>query len=89
MANIKSAMKRGRQNDKRRVRNRFHRSTMRTEIKAFLTSVEAGDKEAADAALRKTISKIDETGKRRMIHPRKADRLKARLTKRFNQAFAQ
>jgi small subunit ribosomal protein S20 len=89
MANIKSAMKRNRQNVNRRTRNRFHRSTMRTEIKTFLASVESGDKEAADAALRVTISKIDQTGKRRTIHPRKADRLKARLTRRFNRAFPQ
>ena len=51
MANHKSALKRMRQNDKRRLRNRLHRGRMRTQIKKFRVAVAAGDVVAAGAEL--------------------------------------
>lgn len=88
MANIKSAMKRHRQSLVRRTRNRFHKSTVRTQIKRLLKAIEAGDKDVATQALNATLSQIDKTGKRGTIHTNTANRLKSRLTNRFNRAFA-
>lgn len=87
MPNIKSAIKRHTQSLKRRANNREHRSATRTSIKNFLTSIAAGDKTAATEALQKALSRIDKTGKLGVIHPKTADRLKSRLTLRFNRAF--
>jgi len=87
MANIKSAAKRYRQSEVRRARNRSHRSAMRTVIKKFNAQVEAGNKEEAQQALTDALSRIDRTGKLRVIHRNTADRLKSRLTLRFNKAF--
>jgi small subunit ribosomal protein S20 len=88
MPNIKSAAKRHRQSLKRRNRNRFHKGTMRTHIKKLHASIEAGDKDSAQEALKTVVSIIDKTGKRGIIHKDKADRLKSRLTTRFNRAFS-
>ena len=88
MANIKSAMKRHRQSLVRRDSNRFHKGTMRTHIKKLLKAIEAGDKDVAAEVLKATLSQIDKTGKRGIIHTNKADRLKSRLTNRYNRAFA-
>ena len=64
MANHKSALKRIRQNEKRRIRNRRIRSGMRTVIKAFRSAVDSGDPEvarekftAAERSLRKAAGK--------------------------------
>lgn len=88
MPNSKQALKRHRQSIERRIRNRVHAKTMRSQIKNFLKSLEAGDKEAAATVLAQTVSRIDVTGKRGIIHKNKASRLKSRLTARFNRAFA-
>jgi small subunit ribosomal protein S20 len=87
MANIKSAIKRHKQALKRRSQNRLQRSSMRTYIKSFLKKVDAGDKAAAEEALHSAFSHIDRTGRRGIIHPNKAARLKGRLNNRFNKAF--
>lgn len=87
MPNIKSAIKRHRQSLERRSRNRQHRSSMRNKIKNFDRQVKDGNKEAAEAALTEALSKIDRTSKRKVIHTNTADRLKSRLTLRFNKAF--
>ena len=88
MPNSKQALKRHRQSLVSRNRNRLHAKTMRTQIKNFLKSLESGDKDAAASVLAETVSRIDKTGKRGIIHKNKASRLKSRLTARFNRAFA-
>lgn len=88
MPNSKQALKRHRQSLVNRNRNRVHSKTMRSQIKNFLASLEGGDKEAAAVVLAETVSRIDVTGKRGIIHKNKANRLKSRLTARFNRAFA-
>jgi small subunit ribosomal protein S20 len=88
MANHKSALKRIRQNDKRRLRNRDQRGTMRSHIKAFRVAVDAGDVEAAGAALRKTVSVIDHVRTRGVIHRNTAARRISRLTLSYNKLVA-
>ena len=48
MANIKSQIKRNRQNEVRRIRNKGARSTLKTKIKGFLEAAESGDRPAAE-----------------------------------------
>lgn len=79
MANTKSAEKRNRQNEQNRLRNRAHRSRLRTAIKKLRTAVAGGDAEAAKQLLPETLSIIDKTAQKGVIHDNAADRYKSRL----------
>lgn len=81
MANHKSAIKRIRSNDAKRVRNRYHAKTMRNAMRRFraLTS-----KEEAVVELPKMVSMIDSLAKKSVIHKNKAGNLKSKLTKLAN-----
>ncbi len=79
MANHKDALKRIKQNDKRRMRNRAYRTSMRGQLKAFRAAVDAGDKEAAQAALRSTTSVVQKLASKGVIHKNQAARRVARL----------
>ncbi len=77
VANIKSAIKRNRQNEVRRVRNRSVRSEMRTLVK---TAQDTGTAEDTTAA----IKKIDRAVSKGIIHANKASREKSKLQKNLN-----
>ncbi len=79
MANTKSAEKRNRQNEERRVRNRADRSRLRTAVKKLRTAVANGDAAAAKELLPGTLSIIDKTAKKGVIHDNTASRTKSRL----------
>ena len=81
MANTKSAQKRMRQALKRRARNRVHRSTMRTAVKKLRTAVDSGDTQTARDLLTPTLSIVDKTAQKGIIHANTAARTKARLTR--------
>lgn len=81
MANIKSAKKRVRQNEKRRDHNRYYRKTTRTAIKNIR---EMTDKKKAEEYLPTVISKIDSLVKRNIWHQNKANNLKSKLMKHIN-----
>ncbi len=81
MANIKSAQKRARQADKRRLHNMGLRSKMRTHIKAVIAAVEKGDKEAAAAAYKAAVPVIDSMINKGIVNKNKAARHKSRLNK--------
>jgi len=81
MANIKSAEKRIRQNIKRRERNRYHRSRVRTAIRKLRAKIEAGETESAQTMLPDTLSLIDSSVSRGVFHRNTAARYKSRLTK--------
>ena len=83
VANIKSRIKRNRQTEKQRQRNRMVRSELRTRTKAVLES--DGSSEEAKAALSEAIKRIDSAAAKRVIHPNNAARKKSRLQKRFNE----
>ena len=82
MANTKSAEKRHRQNVKQRERNRAHRSRLRTAIKGLRTAVDNGDAERANTLLADTLSVIDKTAQKKVIHANTASRYKSRLTRK-------
>lgn len=81
MANSKAAEKRIRQSEKNRQRNRYHRSRMRTAIKQLRTSIEAGETKEAQERLPATLSLIDHTVSRGVVHENTAARYKSRLTR--------
>ena len=84
MANIKSQIKRNRQNEAARVRNKGKRSALKTQVKGFLEAVEAGDKDAAQEAYRGTARAFDKAASDGVIHKTKAANKKARLAKRLS-----
>ncbi len=86
MATHKSAIKRHRQDDRRRLENRLHRGRMRTAVKRYRHALTIGDVEAARGMLGKTLSLIDKTAKAGAIHGNAADRAKSRLTLALNRA---
>ncbi|GAV19246.1 small subunit ribosomal protein S20 [Mariprofundus micogutta] len=79
MANHVSALKRSRQDQKKRIQNRGQKSAMRSVIKKVLVAVEAGDKETATVALRQATSLLDRAGRKNQIHARQASRRVSRL----------
>ena len=88
MANIKSAIKRARQNIKLRQHNASARSMYRTYVKNVLKAVEAGDKEDAIAAFAKAQPIIDKAASKGLIHKNKASRIKSRLSARVKTLTA-
>ncbi|PWY54139.1 30S ribosomal protein S20 [Legionella qingyii] len=88
MANIKSAIKRARQNVKLRQHNASARSMFRTYIKNVIKAVESGDKEAAQAAFTKAQPIIDKAACKGLIHKNKAARIKSRLVARVKAMAA-
>ena len=81
MANHKSALKRIRSNEAKRVRNRYQHKTVRTWIKRVRA---AEKKEDALKLLLETSSMLDKLAKRNVIHKNKASNIKSRLTKHVN-----
>ncbi len=88
MANIKSAIKRIRTNEKKRLLNQSKKSDMRTAIKQVESYVEANDVENAKAALKETLRKIDKVVQKGVIHKNNGERQKARLIEKVNRLDA-
>ena len=84
MANIQSAIKRNRQNIKRRARNRMVRSRMRTFAKKADVVLTTGNQEEAAEAVRVALQEIDKAAQKGIIHRNNAARRKSRLAKRLN-----
>lgn len=79
MANIASARKRARQNEKRRRHNASLRSELRSAVKSVRKAIEAGDKSAAGNVLQHATGIIDSVADKDIIHKNKAARHKSRL----------
>lgn len=79
MANHKSALKRIRSNDKKRLRNRFQHKTTRNAVRRLR---ELTDKKEATTLLPSVISMLDKLAKKNIIHANKAANIKSKLTKR-------
>lgn len=82
MANIKSQIKRNRQNDKRRLRNRVYRGQARNAVRNARTAIESGVPESK-AALMQAISALDKAAEKGVLHKNNAARRKSRLMKQF------
>jgi small subunit ribosomal protein S20 len=81
MANHKSAEKRIRANESKRVRNRYQHKTTRTALKKLTATTV---KSEAEALLKEVSSMIDKLAKKNIIHWKKAANQKSKLTKKVN-----
>jgi small subunit ribosomal protein S20 len=81
MANHKSALKRIRANEAKRLRNRYQHKTTRTFIKRLKSST---DKAEAEKLLKEVASMIDKLAKKNIIHKNNASNKKSKLTKFVN-----
>jgi small subunit ribosomal protein S20 len=79
MANHASSKKRIRQTLKRTERNKKIRTTMRTYVKAVREAIEAGDKEAAEKALKSATRRIDMAVSKGIYHRKTGSRYISRL----------
>ncbi len=84
MANIKSQIKRNKQNEKKRLRNRAFRGAARTAVKAARAAMTSG----ADpqAPIKEAISALDKAAEKGVLHPKNAARRKSRLMKAAHKA---
>jgi small subunit ribosomal protein S20 len=79
MANTKSAKKRAAKSVKQREHNRALKSRMRTAVKKLRKAAESGDSAGAEALLAGTISLVDATAQKGVVHKNTAARTKSRL----------
>ncbi len=82
MANIKSQIKRNRQNERRRLHNKGVRSEVKTRVKRAVAAAEAGADTATDE-LRLAVKKLDKAAAKGVIHKNQAANRKSRLMKRL------
>lgn len=85
MANSKSALKRMRQNPKRRLRNRFFSGRARSFVKKARQSLDGENVEEARASTMAAISALDKAAEKGIIHKNNASRRKGRLMKHLAQ----
>jgi small subunit ribosomal protein S20 len=83
LANIKSAIKRNKQNEKQRQRNRVYRGRARTFVKKARLAIDSGDVEAARAATLEAVSALDKAAQKGVLHENNASRRKGRLMKQL------
>ncbi len=88
MANHKSAMKRIRQTARRYDRNKAGRSHLRSNLKLFSAAADANDKDEVAARLSPTVSLVDKSVQKGVIHRNKANRIKASLALAANKVQA-
>jgi small subunit ribosomal protein S20 len=88
MANIKSQIKRNRQNERLRLRNKAIKSELRTRVKTAVTAANTGAEES-EAALRLAIQRLDKAAAKGVIHKNQAANRKSRLTKRVRTLTSQ
>ncbi|QZT36265.1 30S ribosomal protein S20 [Halosquirtibacter xylanolyticus] len=82
MANHKSALKRVRQSEKKRLHNKYYAKTMRNAVKALRNTT---DKKEATDSLPKVVALIDKLAKINVIHNNKAANLKSKLSLHVNK----
>lgn len=84
MASHQSAVKRARQNEKKRIRNLHVRSTVKSVVKMVNSAVEEKDAEGAQKALSKAIPLIQKARSKGIFHKNSSARKISRLTRRVN-----
>ena len=83
MANIKSQIKRNRQNEKRRLANRIVRGRARVSVSEARAAILSGDEALSKEAVQLAISHLDRAAQKGVIHKNNAARRKSRLMKRL------
>lgn len=83
MANIKSQIKRNRQNEKAHERNKAVKSSLRTSVRKFREAAAAGDKEHATTLLREASRELDKAVSKGVIHANQAANRKSAMSRRL------
>ena len=89
MANIKSQIKRNRQNERARERNKAVRSALKTSAKKVRSATAEGDLDAAAARAKEASRALDKAAARGVLHKRTAARHKSRLARSAAHAAAE
>jgi len=84
----KSALKKAKQAEARRVRNVHVKSTMKTHIKKVVTAINEKDKEHLEMLFKKAVSDINKASSKGVIHPNNAARKISRLSKKVHSLTA-
>ena len=84
MANIKSQIKRVKTNEKRRVRNKSVRSSVRTAVRKFREAAESGDVEQATTLQRAASRALDKAASKGVVHKNQAANRKSAMAKRLS-----
>ena len=84
MANHKSAIKRAKQSEQRRIRNRSRRTRMKHAIRSLEEALASRNPEQAQSRLKEAVSVIDKTASKGVIHRNHASRKISRLTQKVN-----
>jgi small subunit ribosomal protein S20 len=88
MANIKSQIKRNRQNEQARMRNKAVRSALKTYRRRVLEAMASGDADAAEAAYQRAARAYDKAASKGVIHRNNAANHKSRLARTLNRETA-
>lgn len=88
MANHVSALKRVRQTERRTEANRANRTRVRTSLRALREALVKGDKQAADEQYRATVSMLDKSVQKGVLHLNTVSRYKSRLNTRLKNLAA-
>jgi len=88
MANHKSAIKKARQDEVRRLRNRMYKTRFKNVAKKVEAALEEKNKDAAKAALHEAISVMDKIASKGIVHKNTAARKKSRLSLKVNALLA-
>jgi small subunit ribosomal protein S20 len=88
VANIKSQIKRNKQNEKAHQRNRAVKSELRTHVRKFREAVESGDVAAATTALQVASRKLDKAVSKGVIHKNQAANRKSAIAKKLSELAA-
>ena len=83
MANIKSQIKRNRQNEIAHERNKAVRSRLKTRMRTFRTAFEAGDRDAAETAYHQAARELDKAATKGVIHSNNAANKKSRMARKL------
>ena len=84
MPNIKSAKKRVKVIETKTLQNKMHRSALKTEMKKYEAALASGDMEAAQAAYKSAVKKLDQAAAYGIIHKNAAAHKKSQFTKKLN-----
>jgi small subunit ribosomal protein S20 len=88
VANIKSQIKRNRQNEKARMRNKSVKSALKTAIRKLNAATASGDNEAATKLLRDASRQLDKAASKGVIHKNQAANRKSAIAKRVDSLSA-
>jgi len=86
LANIQSAIKRIKQSEKQRIRNKPYRTAARTQVKKTRKALVAGDLDTAQSSIQDAIKALDQAAQKGVIHKNNAARRKSRLMKALKAA---